>query len=145
LISNTLKETVKKLLAYDQGASTELGGGYYAGNRDGTLSATFTAAEWGDIFSTGLPAEDTSIYGAAPESAQRQRALPALNDIFNQMDLGFRQIISLAESYETNYEQSLLQTHSVYRQILNAVKKTGATIPPSGVIAGVYATVDATR
>lgn len=145
LITNSLKDTMKTLLAYDQGATTELGAGtgYFAG-RSATI-ALFTATQWGDIFGAGLPPQNIAIYGAAPEPSQRQRALPFFTTVFNQFNLGISQILSLESTYETNLEQALLQSHPVYKQIVNVIQNSSSTIPPSGAIAGIYSTVDSTR
>ncbi|HVX49191.1 MAG TPA: phage tail sheath C-terminal domain-containing protein [Chitinophagaceae bacterium] len=143
LITNSLKSSMTTLLALDQGATTELGSGYY-GSRSATL-ALFTATQWGDIFGAGLPAANTAVYGAAPEASQRQRALPSFITVFNQFNLGVSQMLSLVSAYEANYEQALLLTHPVYKQIVTAVQNTSSTLPPSGAIAGVYTATDATR
>jgi uncharacterized protein len=145
LITNSVKNTVSKLLQYDQAAEAELGGGTtdYFGGRS-TTTALFTAPQWGTTFTT-LPPADASIFGAPPAASQRQRSIAALTVLFNQLNVAFTQIINLLSIYESNYEQSVLETHPVYKQIVTAVQNTQTSLPPSGTIAGVYATVDGIR
>ena len=145
-ITNSLKDSMTKLLAYDQGAFTKMGGaGDYFDGRAATL-LLFTASQWGaTLFSSGKPGADISIYGALPEPSMRQRALPYFTTIFNQFNLAIDQILSLRSTYEKNYEQSLLQSHPVYKQILTATANIQTTLPPSGAIAGIYSAVDGSR
>lgn len=144
-ITNSLKDAMASLLAYDRGASSLFTEGYYTGNRDATLTNDFTAAQWGDVFAAGLPAANTAIYGAAPEPSQRMRAIPSLNNVFAKFDLAVTQSLNFLSGYESNYEQSLLQSHPVYKQIVAAVQNAQSSLPPSGAVAGIYATVDGTR
>ena len=145
IIVNSLRSTMTKLLAYDQAAETVLGTGTdYFGGRAATI-ALFTATQWGTTFSS-LPAPDATVFGSAPaEASKRQTALPAFTTLFNQVNLAVSQILNLVSTYETNYEQSLLLTHPVYKQIVSAVQNTQSSLPPSGAIAGIYATVDGIR
>ena len=132
------------LLALDQGAETEFTSGYYDATR-ATFLASFTATQWGTIFGAGLPAANTTIYGATPAASQRMRVLPNFTNLFGQFNQAVTQILNLTAVYQANFEQSLLQSLPAYKQIVNAVQNTTLTLPPSGTIAGVYATVDATR
>ncbi|MCX6250205.1 MAG: phage tail sheath subtilisin-like domain-containing protein [Bacteroidetes bacterium] len=143
IITNSLVTTMTKLLAYDQGAEAKLGTGTdYYGGRDLTV---FTASQWGTIFGTTLPGADTTIYGTGTEPSLRQRSLPSFTNLFNQFNVGVTQILNLASTYETNYEQSLLKSHPVYKQIVSVVQNTQTSLPPSGAIAGVYSSVDGSR
>ncbi|MCW3110246.1 MAG: hypothetical protein JWQ09_4752, partial [Segetibacter sp.] len=147
LIVNSLRSTMTKLLAYDQAAETVLGGGAsdYFGGRAATIALFTAAAQWGTTF-TALPAPDASIYGPGPAAAtRRQTAVPAFTTLFNQVDLAINQILNLVSTYENNFEQTLLLTHPVYKQIVTAVQNTQSSLPPSGAIAGIYATVDGIR
>jgi len=148
IITNSLKDTMKTLLGYDQGATDVLGAGagYFAGRS--AVLALFTAPQWGDIFGAGLPAEDKSIYGSplpASEVTMRQNALPKFTTVFNQFNLGVSQIASLVNVYQTSLEASLLQSHPVYKQIISVLQNSSTILPPSGAIAGVYTTVDSNR
>lgn len=145
MISNSLKDSMKNLLAYDQGAESVMGGGTdYFGGRTATI-ALFTATQWGTIFGAGLPAPNTTVFGAAPEPSQRQRALPAFTVLFNQFNVALTQILNLSSTYEANYEQSLLQSHPIYKQIVSAARNTQTALPPSGAIAAMYSVVDGSR
>lgn len=146
LIVNSLRDTMTKLLAYDQAAETTLGGGTdYFGGRNPTIALFTAATQWGTTF-TSLPAADATIFGAGPaEATRRQTALPAFSTLFNQIDVAISQILNLVSTYETNYEQSLVLIHPVYKQIVSAVQNTQSSLPPSGAVAGIYATVDGIR
>lgn len=143
LINNSLKDNMSNLLALDEGARDTIGSGsgYYNGR---AILASFDDTLWGGIFSTP-PASNSAIYGASPEPVQRQRALPSFIAVFNQFNLGVSQIQNLASTYQTSYEQALLQSHPVYKQIVTYLQSTSTTLPPSGAIAGVYSTVDSNR
>ena len=149
IISSSLVSTMGKLgpagslslLALDQGAATEFGAGYFTAAR----VTPFTAAQWGDIFTVSLPAPNTAIYGPTPAATQRMTVLPNFTNFFNQFNQAVTQILNLAATYQANFEQSLLQQLPVYKQIVTAVQNTSLTLPPSGTMAGVYASVDATR
>ncbi|HZY36301.1 MAG TPA: phage tail sheath C-terminal domain-containing protein [Mucilaginibacter sp.] len=132
------------LLALDQGAETEFTSGFFNAAR-ATLLASFTATQWGNIFGVGLPAANTTIYGPTPAATQRMTVLPYFTNLFNQFNLAVTQILNLTATYQANFEQSLLQQLPVYKQIVTAVQNTSLTLPPSGTMAGVYASVDATR
>lgn len=143
LITNSLKDTMSKLLALDQGARDTIGGG--AGYYDGrAVLASFNDGIWGGIFGAP-PAPNTAAFGPAPEPTQRQKALPSFIAIFNQLNLGVSQVVSLLSTYETSLEQSLLQSHPVYKQIVTVLQNSASTMPPSGAIAGIYTTVDSNR
>jgi phage tail sheath protein FI len=141
--NSSLIGTMTHLVAYDRGAEDQFGIGKYFDVR--AILATFDHTTWNDIFVLTPPAKDISIYGAVPNVSQRSRSIPAFTTLFNQLNKAISQIVNLLGTYQANYEQSLLQMHPVYKQIVNVVKNTTTTLPPSGAIAGVYASVDASR
>ncbi|CAN5152911.1 hypothetical protein BH09BAC6_BH09BAC6_18540 [soil metagenome] len=143
IITNALIATMTNLLAYDQGAETEFGAAKYFDTR-AALLASFNDPLWGHVFSA-LPAQNIAIYGAVPVQSQRFRSVPSFTALFSQLNQGVSQILNLIVTYQANYEQGLLQSHPVYKQIVSVVKNTSTTMPPSGAIAGVYASVDASR
>ncbi|MDP9075928.1 MAG: phage tail sheath subtilisin-like domain-containing protein [Bacteroidota bacterium] len=143
IITSSLIATMTKVLHYDEAADTLFtAGAYYTAHH--TVITSFTDATWGHIF-TAASAPDASIYVGANLPSKRLHAVPTFTTLFNQLNKGVAQILSLLGTYQANYEQSLLQTHPVYKQIVNVVKNAATTLPPSGAIAGVYASVDATR
>lgn len=146
IITNSLKATMANLLAYDVAADTLFGvGKYYTSAARTTVLAEFHTALWGTVFGPPTPTANETPFGAVPVQAQRMRSLSALTTLLSQFNQGVSQILSLTNTYQANYEQSLLQSNPVYKQIVNAVQNTTLTLPPSGTIAGVYASVDATR
>jgi len=150
IMTSSFIPSMSTLLTYDVGAENEFGAGKYYDARTAYITAHFTDANWNHIFSSPITA-NTAIYGvASPAPAgqaptYRMTSIPALTNLFNQFNQGVTQIVNLLSTYQASYEQSLLQQHPVYKQIVNAVQNTASTLPPSGTIAGVYASVDATR
>jgi phage tail sheath protein FI len=132
-----------KVLHYDESADALFTTGGYFTAHTATI-ASFEDANWGGIFSAAA-APDASIFVGPNDVSKRLHALPTFTTLFNQLNKAISQIVNLLSTYQTNYEQSLLQTHAVYKQIVNVVKNTTTTLPPSGAIAGVYASVDASR
>ena len=146
LITTSLIATMTEVIAYDQGArdTFELHV-YYDSVARTALLGTFHDGLWNNIFHAAPPPPNASIYVGPTKPTQRMHAVPTFTTLFNQLNKGVAQILSLLGTYQVSYEQTLLQTHPVYKQIINVVKNTGTTLPPSGAIAGVYASVDATR
>lgn len=140
---SSLIAAMTKLLHYDESADVVFtAGAYYTAHHP--IIVSFTDANWGNIFSAAS-APDSSIFVGANVFAKRLFSITGLTAVFNQFNKGISQILSLLGTYQTTYEQNLLQTHPVYKQIVNVVKNATTILPPSGAIAGVYASVDATR
>ncbi len=140
----SLIPTMKTLIGYDRGATATFADADYYSGRTAVL-ATFNDGAWGNAF-TAPPAADSSIYGPGPAAAtQRMTAVPALTTVFNQFNKAMAQVLTLISTYQANYEQSLLQQHPIYKSIVTAVQNSSTVLPPSGAIAGLYATVDGTR
>jgi len=143
LITNSLKTTASNLISYDKGAEDNMGPGYnvYTG-------LTIASTKWNNIFTsahTDPPVPDTLIFGTDPDEGNRRlAALPALNQVFELLHSGVTQIVSAAQTFESIYEETLLESHSIYKSIVASLKNSLVILPPCGAIAGIYTTVDST-
>ncbi len=88
---------------------------------------------------TALPA----AYGAANRDVALQiaDARSAFNAIFQTAYDWLKGVVALADQLESQ----LIGSSKVLADIRDAVASAGYTLPPSGAIAGIYATVDASR
>ncbi|MEI9921431.1 MAG: phage tail sheath C-terminal domain-containing protein [Bacteroidota bacterium] len=57
----------------------------------------------------------------------------------------FDAIVNTAETYETTFDQSLSQSYGLYKTLLTKAGQEIMILPPSGGIAGIYASVDSDR
>ncbi len=140
LITNSLKDSLSTLVAYDRGAESE-----WSGSFDVYTGFTFEATEWDGIFSGSLPDADGSIYTGGSDAEKLKKAEPKISLIFDQVNAAFTRIVDSAGNYERTYEDSLYNSHVVYRNIVTKLADSLSELPPSGAIAGVYAMVDGSR
>ncbi len=87
---------------------------------------------------------DASIYGTSATAYVTNisaRVLTLYNNVVNYI-LNFRNEI---DNLISNLELQLIASSAVYANITQAIKNEGIIVPPSGAVAGVYASVDATR
>ena len=144
LITNSLKDTVSNLIAYDKGADAVLTGTY-------NLFSAFDpvqAAQWGNLFKSGdpeNPAADSTIYTGATNGDRMRAAEPKITQIFNQVNAAVSQIVTSVREYEKKFDDNLYESHVVYKNLINKLSNGLTTLPPSGAVAGVYAMVDRTR
>jgi len=57
----------------------------------------------------------------------------------------YESILSTAQTYETTFNQSLLQSFGIYKTLVTKAGQDMMILPPSGGVAGVYASVDSNR
>ncbi|MDH3974156.1 MAG: phage tail sheath subtilisin-like domain-containing protein [Deltaproteobacteria bacterium] len=144
LITNSLKASMSTLIGYDKGADSELTGSY-------NLYETYhpvEASQWDNIFDkthADNPAADTSIFTGADNTAKMKSAEPSISQIFDQVNAAVAQIVSSAANYESTFESSLYDSHTVYKSMITKLSNSLTTLPPSGAIAGIYAMVDSNR
>lgn len=140
LITNSLKDSLSTLVAYDRGAESEWNGSFniYSG-------FTLDATEWDGIFSSSLPDADGSIYTGGTDAEKLKNAEPKISLIFDQVNAAFTQIVDSAGNYEETYENSLYNSHVVYKNLVTKLGNSLSELPPSGAIAGIYAMVDGSR
>jgi phage tail sheath protein FI len=61
------------------------------------------------------------------------------------MSAAFASIYQSANTYEQQFEDSLLSSHAVFKNLIAKLSAAMTVLPPSGAVAGVYAAVDANR
>ncbi len=141
LITNSLKDSLSTLIAYDRGAESEWNGSF---NLYSNSDYTIEADEWGDLFSSP-PDADGSIYTGDTDAEKLKNAEPKISLIFDQVNAAFTQIVDSAGNYEGTYGDSLYNSHVVYKNLVTKLGNSLSELPPSGAIAGIYAMVDGSR
>ncbi len=141
LITNSLKDSLSTLIAYDRGAESEWDGSF---NLYSNSDYTIEADEWGDLFSSP-PDADGSIYTGGTDAEKLKNAEPKISLIFDQVNAAFTQIVDSAGNYEGTYGDSLYNSHVVYKNLVTKLGNSLSELPPSGAIAGIYAMVDGSR
>jgi phage tail sheath protein FI len=138
------------------GDDTEAGSNL--GNRYLHKLASFTATEWGDIFTdakvdaeplgytpypVAVPADDVGAREARKNNlASGEKFLTAL---FKKIAATIASLSKAAEDLEATYEKAALSLFPKAQEIIDRVKNAVTELPPSGAIAGVYTSVDAAR
>ncbi|MCF7829384.1 MAG: phage tail sheath subtilisin-like domain-containing protein [Candidatus Marinimicrobia bacterium] len=144
MISDTLKDSLSTLIAYDKGAHSELTGNYNLYEAYDPMEAS----QWDDIFdktSGNNPDADTSIFVGSTNEEEMLAAEKKITQIFQQVNAAVTELVNAAGNYESTYEEQLYESHSVYQNMLSKLSSALTVLPPSGAIAGVYATVDEAR
>lgn len=110
----------------------------------GTLSSSVSAA----ISGFTLPPAASNPYGTpAPttDTAAISAILPSLTRVYIGMITLINNFVNDVSNLLTALETQVTATSSVYANIKNAIANKGMLVPPSGAMAGVYASVDGTR
>jgi len=104
------------------------------------------AVETAEASGASLPATRTA--GTISFPLEREYSLFAANasiDIATKFIALYESIQSTTQTYETTFEQSLLQSFGIFKTLLTKAAQELMILPPSGGIAGVYASVDNNR
>ncbi|MES2208300.1 MAG: phage tail sheath C-terminal domain-containing protein [Pseudomonadota bacterium] len=146
VIGTTLKPVYSSLIALEKEVDGELSApGVYTPQWDqGTVPS---ATQWGDIFGAGSPAASTTGVPASADTDVKvlDIGFAALSKVYTVIASAINGIVTGAKSYSTNYEQNLLDNFSVFANIVKGINNTMTAVPPSGAIAGVFASVDNQR
>ena len=96
------------------------------------------------ILPATITASVSTNYGAAPASEQAavQNAILGLESVLDDLESEYGDLLAAVPAVDF---EDLTVTSSVYANILQAIRSTGYTLPPSGAMAGVYASVDRDR
>jgi phage tail sheath protein FI len=102
------------------------------------------------LASTATPASNADILTAVTVTVavQREFALLAANGaigIAGSAIAFYESVTSTAQTYESTFNQSLLQSFGIYKTLLAKAGLDMMILPPSAGIAGVYASVDGNR
>jgi phage tail sheath protein FI len=144
---STIENVVRSLIAYNKGLDD-------VGALSGTTVLGLAAADAipatiavGSVtYDLDSVASDSSIYdGGASYAVALAASASALQELYEEMVSVFRDFEAEIALRSDNLELLLKETNPIYANIVNAVKKEGILLPPSGAVAGVYAAVDADR
>jgi phage tail sheath protein FI len=140
MISNSLAASVSELIAYDRAADSAMTASF-------NLYAAYHPMEsgnWSDIFDAGAPVAN-DVFGTGTDTEKQLNGLSSINTVFEAVNAAVSEIVTAANSYESSYEETLLDAHPVFKNIIKKLGTSLTTMPPSGAIAGIYAMVDASR
>ncbi|HTI61065.1 phage tail sheath C-terminal domain-containing protein [Mucilaginibacter sp.] len=100
----------------------------------------FTDAKW-------VPgaAVDSGLITGATLVDKGTQALNALTQIFRTAKSGLDSVVSMGLALESATEDALTPDLPIYNSILSVLNTSINTLPPSGAVAGVYASVDRDR
>ncbi|WP_255486990.1 phage tail sheath family protein [Mucilaginibacter sp. SP1R1] len=113
----------------------------------GIIGSATAAGDFASFTNAAIPA-DATIYGTpapADDAAAVNYIRPRVNNLFSNVVNSVLAFISEVNLRVTNLEVQLNDSNAVYNNITVAIKNQGIVVPPSGAIAGIYASVDGTR
>jgi phage tail sheath protein FI len=147
-ITNTLSGAFVDLISMEEELDTALSTIQpNAPNYTPQFSITPPAApEWNDIFGgANTPGASHLITAGSPEAAMCDAVLTAINKDFGIINGVMNGIVNGASQYVSTYDNTLYNIFPVYKNIILGINDTPTTVPPSGAVAGVYASVDEQR
>jgi hypothetical protein len=144
ILSSTLKASVQSFRnldfeAYRNGASSDISNT----NTDKpgiAFDTTFTTAEW----APGTAVDAAQIDGVTLTDKQNA-AKTALGKLYEAIKTGINTVIAAGISFETASENALIGDIPIYNSIVAVLNNKVNVLPPSGGVAGVYASVDNDR
>ncbi len=105
------------------------------------------SSSWGSAF-TGIAilADATTVYGDSDTTDDKLKtAEPKFYKEFELIKSLMNDLLKAAGALEKSLEDSLTLQIPAYKNIKEFIARKEATIPPSGIIAGIYSKVDSTR
>lgn len=119
-----------------------------AGAVDVGAPAGYTfSSSWGVAFTEiATLADPTSVYGSSTTVGDKlSTAEPNFYDQFKLIKSLVNDLLTTAGALEKSLEDALTLQIPSYKNIKEFIVREEATIPPSGIIAGIYSKVDSTR
>jgi phage tail sheath protein FI len=107
-------------------------------------SVTVAASEWGTAF-TPAAQPAISMPAGSPDADYYDSLIGSVTTQFYTIYNAYVGLIESAEAYEDSFDKSLYESSPLYKNILTGINESMSAIPPSGAIAGVYASVDRDR
>lgn len=144
VLSSTLKSPLQSFRnldneAYRLGATSDISN-TNADKPGIDFAATFTTAEW----QPAAAANDNQIDGLTLTDKQAATKA-ALNKLYEAVKTGINTIIAAGVSFEAASENALIGDIPIYNSIVTVLNNKVNVLPPSGGVAGVYASVDNDR
>lgn len=144
-VGSELQNVVKQLAKFDYGyadAANAAGGRLGVILEDGGGIITDFKAP----FDYGLDkSKDASIYVGDNEEAHFTSSKASFQGLFDKMVTLVKAIDSDLKNGTKSLENDLQNQSAVYAGIVTKIKQEAVTLPPSGAIAGIYASVDNSR
>ncbi len=128
-----IKKYANTLIGYDKGYP----------DPDGALGKVDPAEYPADYEMADVPEDD--IYGAGTAAEQASRGRVKFLALFESIMRTLEGFLDDAKEVLKAAEDTVKDTNPVYQAVLEAINKEALTLPPSGAIAGVYASVDNSR
>jgi phage tail sheath protein FI len=100
----------------------------------------FTDAAWQPVAGS-----DAGLISGGDLTAKGSAAFFQLNKLFQTVKAGLNSAISIGNSFEQATEDALTPDLPIYNSILSVLNTKVNTLPPSGAVAGIYASVDRNR
>lgn len=144
-VGSELQNVAKQLAEYDYGYADATNA---AGGRLGVILEDVGGfiTDFKAPFDYGLDkSKDASIYTGNSEEAHAASSKASFQGLFDKMVTLVKAIDSDVKNLTKSLENELQNQSSVYAGIVTKIKQEAVTLPPSGAIAGVYASVDNSR
>ncbi|MFN8345197.1 MAG: phage tail sheath C-terminal domain-containing protein [Spirosomataceae bacterium] len=140
-----LQNVARQLAKYDYGYADAANA---AGGRLGIITedAGGVITDFKTPFDYGLDkSKDASIYAGDDEEAHFKSSKAAFQGLFDQLVTLVKALDSEVKNLTESFEKELQDQSAVYAGIVNKINREAVTLPPSGAIAGIYASVDNSR
>ncbi len=159
-ITDILQASVRRLNQMTVDAEAQTGGPAGLNRRYTDTNLEVNATEWGDAYGATLagltgadllsvyPRDVSGLTGAALARGQGEnmaRAAKQVVTIFEYVRESAVAILAAAKDNERKANEALRDAAPLLRNIIDEVADAQATLPPSGVMAGIYSHVDNTR
>jgi phage tail sheath protein FI len=113
---------------------------------DALISALNTIVTGAGISASATATDVGNAYSAAGNAnAKGTLARSAADEAFSAVSSAVNDLLATAQSYEKTFESTLADKFGLYKNILTEINGELNELPPSGAVAGVYATVDRER
>jgi hypothetical protein len=148
--ANGLRKYILDLIAFEKNdAVAVLTGGAHVYNTAYKDVPDVGVNSWLGVASPDATAKLAPAIGPTTTDADKRNtailALANLDAIFKGLDAFYNQILNSAQTYKTITQNGLYAGHPIIGNIVKAVAKLFALVPPGSSVAGVYARVDNAR
>lgn len=145
-VGSEIHNIAKQLSKYDYGYADATNA---AGGRLGVISedgaGAITDFKVPVDYALDKTQKDASIYVGATETDHFNSSKAVFQGLFDKMVTLVKAIDSDVQSLTKTLEKDLQEQSAVYANMVNKIKQEAVTLPPSGAIAGIYASVDNSR
>jgi phage tail sheath protein FI len=146
-VNQILKTSVHDLIAFEKNPAIQA----LSGKNDAAIDADYNAYEFPLVWLIEYDDDDDDVIlddilsDGNDYSSLTNLAVPAMQDIFDEIMLFIEQISDASATHSSNAQKILYENHTIISNMVNNIKKEMAKLPPSGAVVGVYAKVDHDR